>query len=223
MAFLAGSLIFFSPCILPLVPAYISYLTGISFHELAGESPEKKRRQIRMLTAMHAISFVAGFSAIFMFFGIGASFLGKTLYAYQPLLKKAGGILVIIFGLIIIGVIKIPFFTREKKISYKKDAISFTGSFLVGATFAVAWTPCVGPILGSILVYASSSESLLKGAGLLCAFSMGLGLPFILSALVLNTFLAYVKKIEKYLKWVSIIAGVILIGFGIFLITGRGI
>jgi len=223
MAFAAGILAFLSPCVLPLVPAYLSYLTGVSFRELSGPATPARKREIRLATVFHALCFILGFSIIFVLLGASVTLLGKLLFQYQEALKKIGGVAIIFFGLVIMNVIKIPILSGEKKFSYKKDSISFLGSIVVGAIFAGAWTPCIGPILGSILIYASSAESTKVGIRLLSAFSLGLGLPFLLAALLVNTFLAYIKKIEKYLRWIKIAAGVILIIFGILMITGRGI
>ena len=221
MAFIAGIITFLSPCVLPLIPAYISYLTGISFHEFSGEITKPERRKIKLLTTFHSLGFILGFSVIFVALGISVTFLGKFLFQYQLLLKRIGGALIIFFALVIMRVIKVPFLAKEKKLTYRKEGVSILGSMLVGATFAVAWTPCVGPILGSILIYASSTASMEMGIKLLIAFSLGLGLPFFLSALIINSFLTYIKKIEKYLKWITIAAGVILIIFGILLLTGK--
>ena len=223
MAFFAGFLAFLSPCVLPLIPSYLSYLTGVSFKEMSGEPSLEKKRKIKTLTVIHAASFIAGFTVIFVAMGASITALGKLVFEYQPLLKKAGGVLIILFGLIIMGVIKLPFLEKHKGFSYKKSSVSFLGSFLVGATFAAAWTPCVGPILGSVLVYASSSQDLGKGIMLLIAFSLGLGTPFFLSAFAINAFLAYIKKIEKYMKWIMAAAGLVLIGFGVILLTGRSV
>lgn len=220
---MAGVFAFLSPCVLPLIPAYLSYLTGVSFREISGPATPARRRKIRLITVFHALGFILGFSIIFVLLGASVTLLGKLLFEYQVPLKKIGALAIIFFGLVIMDVIKIPILSSEKKFSYKKEGISFLSSVVVGAIFAAAWTPCIGPILGSILIYASSAESARSGIKLLSAFSLGLGLPFFLAALLLNTFLAYIKKIEKYLRWIKIAAGVILIIFGILLITGKGI
>ena len=221
MAFVAGVLTFLSPCVLPLIPSYISYLTGVSFRELSEEAARERKRKIRLVTAFHALSFIAGFTVVFVLLGTGVTLLGNILFQYQPFLKKVGGILIIFFGLVIMRVIKVPFLQSEKKFSYSKEGVSLLGSMLVGATFAIAWTPCVGPILGSILVYASSAESMKTGTTLLLAFSLGLGLPFFLSAFAVNLLLAYIKKIGTYMRWIEIAAGCILIIFGVLLLTGK--
>lgn len=220
-AFGAGILIFLSPCIFPLIPGYISYLTGVSFKEFSGEITDERKKDVKRLTVLHSLSFVLGFSIIFIALGATATILGKALLEHHIILRKIGGAIIILFGLIIMGVIKIPFMQREKKLSYKKHGISVLGSILVGATFALAWTPCVGPVLGGILVYASSTASVKEGIKLLFAFSLGLGIPFILSAILINSFLTFIKKIEKYLKYVNIGAGLVLLVFGILLLIGR--
>lgn len=220
VAFSAGLLAFLSPCVLPLIPSYLSYLTGVSFKELSGEITSEKRKKIKLLTALHAIFFILGFSIVFILLGTTATFLGSALLEHQDLIKRIGGVLIIFFGLTISGIINIPGFQRSKKFSYKKEGISFVGSLLVGATFAAAWTPCIGPILGSILVYASSTADMQKGVILLSVFSLGLAVPFFISALAINTFLIYVKKLEKILRWVNFSAGIILIIFGILLLAG---
>ena len=176
----------------------------------------------RLITVFHALGFILGFSVVFVLLGASVTLLGKLLFQYQPVLKKIGALVIVFFGLVIMDVIKIPILAGEKKFSYKKEGISLLSSIAVGAIFAAAWTPCIGPILGSILIYASSAENAKTGIKLLSAFSLGLGLPFFLSALLVNTFLTYVKKIEKYLRWIKVAAGIILIVFGIFLLTGKG-
>ena len=221
MAFIAGVVTFLSPCVLPLIPAYISYLTGVSFRELSGEITKLERRKIKLLTITHSLGFILGFSIVFVLLGASVTLLGGLFFQHQVLIKRIGGALIIVFALVIMGVIKVPILAKEKKLSYKKEGVSVLGSILVGATFAAAWTPCIGPILGSILIYASSTASIKTGIKLLIAFSLGLGFTFFLSALIINSFLAYMKKIEKYLRWVTVAAGVILIIFGIFLLTGR--
>ena len=217
-AFFAGFATFLSPCILPLLPAYISYLTGISFQEISGELTKERKRKIKVVTAFHALSFILGFSVIFILLGMGITFIGAMLLEYQSVLRRIGGLLIIFFGLVIMGVVKLSFMQKEKKFSYRKGGVSFLGSVLVGATFATAWTPCVGPILGSILVYASSTASLGTGAKLLATYSLGLGMPFFLSALAINSFLAYLRKIEKFLRWTVVFAGGVLIVFGALLL-----
>ena len=221
MAFVAGVLIFLSPCILPLIPAYLSYLTGVSFKEISDGSTKERKKEIKLLTVLHSLSFILGFSVIFVLLGASVTFIGRFLIGYKFVLEKIAGVLIICFAFIIMGVIKIPFLEKEKKFSYKKKKVSFFGSFIVGATFAAAWTPCVGPILGSILVYASSTANVKMGVGLLVAFSIGVGVPFFLSALIVNSILSYFGKIQKVLRWVTVVGGIVLLIFGILTLIGR--
>jgi len=220
VSFMAGIMVFFSPCILPLVPSYLSYLTGISFKELSGEVTDQAKKNVRLVTVFHSFFFVIGFSAVFVLLGMTASFLGNLLLEYQNILKIISGIFIIFFGLVITGFIKIGFLQKDKKIEYKKKGTGYLGSFLVGASFAFAWTPCVGPILGSILVYASSEADIKLGFKLLSVFSLGLALPFFIVSFAVNSFLLYMGKIKKYLRWINLIAGIILVVFGISILMG---
>ena len=219
-AFGAGIAIFFSPCIFPLIPSYLSYLTGVSFQDMDKIEDEKRKKEIRRVTFFHALCFVMGFSVIFVLLGTAVSALGEFFFKYQTILANIGAVIIIIFGLFILGVLKITPLMKEKKIEYKKKKIGYFSSFIVGATFAFAWTPCVGPILGSILVYAGSTADMIKGVILLSVFSLGLGLPFILASVLLNSFLTFVDKAKKALKVINIVCGAGLILFGILILTG---
>ena len=217
VAFAAGLLTFLSPCILPLIPAYISYITGISFDELK----EGQSREIRKKTLVHSLLFILGFSIVFITLGASASYLGRLLIAHQTLISRIGGVVVIIFGLYIIGVFKLDFLGKERKIELKMQKGSKVGSLLLGITFAAAWTPCVGPILGSILVLAGTRESMFEGMWLLSIYSLGIAIPFIISTLLINSFLSHFAKIRKYMSVVKFICGLLLILVGILLIWGR--
>lgn len=219
-AFVAGLSVFLSPCILPLIPTYLSYLTGVSFKDYTGKiNPEEKRR-IRLITMIHSVMFILGFSVIFVLLGTTVSYLGRFLLEYQSTLKKIGAVIIILFGLMITGVLRLEFLEKERKIEYKKKTVSYLGSLLVGATFALAWTPCVGYILGSILVYAGSTASMIKGVKLLSVFSLGVGVPFFLASLSVNSFLLFFNKIKNFIKWVNVFVGAVLIIFGIMILTG---
>ncbi len=220
IAFAAGSAAFFSPCILPLIPAYLSYLTGISFYEESGTLSKEKKQEIRQRSVVHSLAFIAGFTIVFTVLGMTVTLLGSALSEYQDLIKKVGGIVIIFFALVVLGIIKVPLLQKGKQFAYQKNGISIIGSILVGATFAIAWTPCVGPILGSILVYASTAATVKTGFKLLVAFSLGLGVPFFLSAVLVNSFLAHIKKITKYLGIIKKLTGILLLIFGILLLTG---
>jgi cytochrome c-type biogenesis protein len=218
LAFLAGVLSFLSPCVLPLVPSYVSFITGISFEDLR-EGTESKR--IRFLTAMNSIAFILGFSSIFIALGASSSAVGRFFFNYQDSIRLVGGILVIIFGLFISGVVKLGFLTRERKFHMSGKPAGYIGSFLVGMTFAAAWTPCIGPILGTILVYASSKGSASYGLRLLAVYSLGLAVPFFVASLAFNSFLSYSAKIRRYMKVVMAASGLLLIAFGVLLLTNN--
>ncbi len=216
LAFLAGLLSFLSPCVLPLVPSYISFITGISFEDLK-ENTDKKR--IRFLTITNSLAFIAGFSLIFITLGASSSIVGRFLVEYQNLIRIIGGILVIFFGLFVSGVLKLDFLTRERKFHLTGKPAGYIGTFFVGMTFAAAWTPCIGPMLGTILVYAGSKGSAVYGFKLLSVYSLGLAVPFFLSSLMFNSFLSYSVRLRKYMRVVMIASGLVLIIFGLLLLT----
>jgi cytochrome c-type biogenesis protein len=218
LAFLAGILSFLSPCVLPLVPSYVSFITGVSFEDLKDST---EGRRVRFLTAMNSLAFICGFSAVFVALGASSSAVGRFLFDYQETIRIAGGILVVIFGLFISGVIRLDFLTRERKFHMSGKPAGYIGSFFVGMTFAAAWTPCIGPILGTILVYASSKGSASYGLRLLAVYSLGLAIPFFLSSLAFNSFLSYSAKIRRYMRIIMAISGLVLIAFGILLLTNN--
>lgn len=215
-AFLAGLVSFASPCVLPLVPSYITFITGVSFDEL---TTEDKTGRIRRLTILHSLAFILGFSLVFIALGATATATGKFLREYQDLLRQVGGVLIILFGLYLTGVLKIAALSREAKFRMTSKPLGLLGSVLVGITFAAGWTPCIGPILASILLYASTSEKTGTGILLLSVYSLGLGVPFFLASLGMNSFLAASKKLRGSLRTIEIVSGVILIVFGIALVT----
>jgi len=214
LAFAAGILSFLSPCVLPLVPAYVSFVTGLSLDELKSAPRLSK-------AVSNTIAFILGFSTIFVALGASSSFIGSLFFKYQDYLRIGGGILTIIFGLFIAGFLKLDFLMREKRFHINKGPAGYAGAFFIGMSFAAGWTPCIGPILGTILIYASSKASASYGLELLAVYSLGLAIPFMLSTLAINTFLAHSKKIYRFMKIVTVISGVILITFGIMLLTNR--
>jgi cytochrome c-type biogenesis protein len=216
IAFSAGLLSFISPCVLPLIPSYITYITGVSFKEL---SDAGARAKLRWATTSHSLLFIAGFSTVFILMGASASYLGQLLTQYQYWLMKGGGVLIIILGIHFTGIINLPFLQMEKRLELRKKPLGYVGSFLVGIVFAAGWTPCVGPILSTILVYASTSQSFTTGVLLLMVYSMGLGVPFFLSSLAFNSFLSTFEKIKRYMRLVTLVSGLFLIGIGILLLT----
>lgn len=212
MAFLAGFLSFLSPCVLPLVPSFMVYITGISFEELTQERPD---RPIRGTALAHAAAFVLGFSAVFILFGASATAAGRWLLEYQAEIRRVGGLLIVLFGLFMMGAFPLRFLMVDKRLHLNRRPVGFAGTFLIGAAFAAGWTPCVGPILGSILLVASTSDSVASGIELLAAYSLGLGLPLLVAALSLSTFLNRMKRINRFLKPISIFSGGVLVVIGI--------
>lgn len=216
VAFAAGFLTFLSPCLLPLIPSFIAYITGISLHDI--DDPAKKS-EAKKKALIHSFIFICGFSLVFILLGLTATFIGKALFHYQKLIQMGGGLLIILFGLYLIGILKFDFLGREMQIRVKLNHASYFGSFLIGLTFAAAWTPCAGPILGSILLLAGTKTSVLEGAKLLSAYSLGIALPFFLTALLIHTFVAYLHKLKKFIGIVNIISGVFLVIVGILIMT----
>jgi cytochrome c-type biogenesis protein len=216
IAFMAGLLSFVSPCVLPLVPSYITYITGVSFKDL---TDEKAKSKVRWATTLHSILFIAGFSTVFILMGASASYLGQVLVEYQSWIMKVGGVLIIVLGIHFTGIINIPFLQMEKRFELRKKPLGYLGSFLVGIVFAAGWTPCIGPILSTILIYASTSKNYMTGVYLLTVYSLGLGIPFFLSSLAFNAFLSAFDKIKRYMRWVTLISGIFLIIIGILFLT----
>ncbi len=216
VAFSAGFLSFVSPCVLPLVPSFVTYITGLTFEDITSA---KDKYRVRYITITNSLAFIGGFSLVFVSLGASATFIGESFLAYQDIIQKVGGILIILFGLYIMGVIKLDFLSSEKKFHIENKPAGIIGSFLVGMAFAAGWTPCVGPILGSILLYASTTGSVAKGMGLLAVYSLGLGVPFFISALAINTFIATFRVINRYMRLINIISGAFLIIVGIMIFT----
>ncbi len=212
----AGLASFLSPCVLPLFPSYLSLITGTSLTEL--EAPQDKQR-VRRAVIGNSLAFIAGFSAIFIALGASFSLVGRLLLIYQDYIRIAGGILIIAFGITITGMVKIPALARYYQPSFGENPTGLIGTGLVGATFAIGWTPCVGPILGAILFLASTQETVRAGVVMLVAYSAGLAIPFFLSALAVNAFFTFFRAFRRYIQIVHIGAGVILIAVGFLLVT----
>lgn len=211
-AFSAGLLSFVSPCVLPLVPSYISYITGLSLEQL---SDVAERQWFRTSIILNSLLFIAGFSIVFIAFGASASLVGQLLFEYQSLLRKVGGVIIILFGLYLLGMFKMKFLmTDHRLIQFSNRPAGYVGSFLIGTAFAAAWTPCVGPILGAILFYASMTDSTQTGVVLLASYSAGLGLPLMLATLSVDRFLISFKKARGYLWGVSVLSGGCLVVVG---------
>ncbi|MGH7236479.1 MAG: cytochrome c biogenesis CcdA family protein [Nitrospiraceae bacterium] len=215
-AFLAGLLSFVSPCVLPLVPSYVTYITGLSLGQLTNVG---ERHRARKTIILNALLFIAGFSGVFIAFGASASLIGQLLTDYQDLVRKIGGVLIVVFGLYLMGIVKLTFLMRERRFHFHSRPAGYVGSVFIGAAFAAGWTPCVGPVLGTVLMYASTTETRMDGVALLSYYSMGLGLPMFAVALGVDRFLVYFKQARAYLGTISTGSGVILVVFGIMLFT----
>ncbi len=215
-AFLAGIVSFLSPCVLPLVPSYVTFITGVSFDEL---TTEDKTGRIRRLTMIHSLAFIVGFSIVFISLGATATAAGRFLRDYQDLLRQVGGVMIMLFGLYLTGLLPVAALSREAKFRMTSKPLGVLGSVLVGITFAAGWTPCIGPILASILLYASTAEKAGTGVLLLSIYSLGLGVPFFLASLGMNTFLAASRRLRGSLRVIEIVSGVILLVFGFALVT----
>jgi cytochrome c-type biogenesis protein len=216
IAFSAGLLSFVSPCVLPLVPSYTTYITGASFKELTEAEAGSK---LRWAAIFHSLFFIMGFSLVFILMGASATYIGQLLAQYQYWIMKGGGVLIILLGIHFTGIINIPFLQMEKRFEMRKKPLGYAGSFLVGVAFAAGWTPCIGPILSTILIYASTSKSFATGIVLLTYYSIGLGIPFFLSSLAFNSFLSAFDKIKRYMRVINLVSGLFLIGIGILFLT----
>lgn len=213
VAFTAGILSFLSPCVLPLVPSYLSFITGMSLEDL-------QEGVDRRATLIHAVLFVAGFTAVFTLLGASASFLGQFFRQYEVWVARIGGAVLILLGLHLMGLFKITPLLREKRVHVRDRPAGYVGTFGVGAAFGAGWTPCIGPVLGGILTLAASSDRFWSGVGLLFVYSMGLAVPFLLSALALDRFLQAFKRFRRFLPAIQIGSGVLLVIVGVLLLSG---
>lgn len=213
LAFGAGFLSFFSPCVLPLIPAYIMYISGISTKE---EAVEKRR-----LVISRTLAFIIGFTIVFMIMGSTATIIGKAFVRNKELFSKISGIIIIIFGLYMMDIIDLKFLNRNRSVSGPKKARGWFSSVLMGMAFAAGWTPCFGPVLASILIYAGGAATVSNGVLLLLVYSMGLAIPFLFTALFTNAFNKMLNKSEKLLIYIPKIAGVIMIVFGLLIFFNK--
>lgn len=213
-AFIGGFLSFLSPCILPLIPAYISYITGASVEEL------KNRDSFSLSILIHSLLFVFGFSTIFLFLGFASSFIGSFFIEKKFILEKLSGIFIVLLSLHIMGIFKLKFLDVERKLNPVEVSLPFLRSYLVGFGFGFGWTPCIGPILSSILALSATYASPLKGTILLTFYSLGLAIPFLISGLFINLFFAIFLKFRKHLRKVEIISGLFLFILGLLLLSG---
>jgi cytochrome c-type biogenesis protein len=211
VAFLAGVLSFLSPCVLPLVPSYVSFITGLSLDEV-GER--------RWTAVTHALLFIFGFTVIFVALGATATGLGRLLNYNQVWLERAGGILIILFGIYLLGGFRWMFLERERRVHLQDKPLGYLGSVLVGLAFGAGWTPCIGPILGSILLYTSTQTSLREGMVLLLAYSLGLAVPFVLAALAVERFIEWFRRYRKFIPLTTRLSGALLVAVGLLVATG---
>jgi cytochrome c-type biogenesis protein len=216
VAFWGGIISFASPCVLPLLPSYLTFITGISFEDLTGED----REGIRRATVLHSLAFIAGFTVVFVAMGALFGILGETLFEFRDVVRRVGAVLIILFGIYITGLVRIPFLDMEKKVHLRDKPAGYLGSAFVGITFAAGWSPCLGPIVGSILGLAMIGSSMNAGYGILLLFvySIGLGLPFLVSSLAFNTFLSFFNRFKRFIPVVNIVSGLILVAIGVFLL-----
>jgi cytochrome c-type biogenesis protein len=211
-AFVAGLLSFLSPCVLPLIPSYITYITGLSFADLQEEHPS---HVVRRKTVIHSLLFIAGFTTVFVLLGASATFIGGFMQEHMKLIRRIGGVLIVLFGIHLTGLVPIQMLLGEKRFTIHNKPAGYVGSFLVGVAFSAGWTPCIGPILASILMIAATEETLDHGIFLLLAYSMGLAIPFLLSALALHRFLVAFNRFKKHIRLLEIATGIFLIVIGV--------
>jgi cytochrome c-type biogenesis protein len=217
-AFIGGFLSFISPCVLPLIPGYLSFVSGVSMDEFRGGAATSSSRW-QLLSS--SLAFVAGFSLVFIALGASASVIGEFLMSRLPLLGKIAGVLIIIFGLHTMGVFRLRFLEVEKRVHAQRKPAGLVGALLVGVAFAFGWTPCIGPILGGILVMAGRQETIGDGVRLLAVYSAGLGIPFLLTALAMNHFFRASARIRKHYHAIEVTSGALLIAIGVLIFTNQ--
>ena len=213
IAFTAGTLSFLSPCVLPLVPSYLSFVTGMSLEDLQ-EGFDRRRALV------HSGLFVAGFTLVFVLLGASASILGGLLRYYSDWIARIGGVVIVVFGLHLMGVFRLAPLMREKRVHLSSKPVGYVGTVLVGVAFGTGWTPCIGPVLGAILTMAASQELLLQGMWLLFVYSMGLAVPFVLAAAALERFLSLFARFRRFLPAIQVASGALLVVLGLLLATG---
>lgn len=220
-AFLAGLVSFITPCVLPVVPPYLAYIAGVSFAELKGEAIDaEQRRRVNRRVFLSALLFVLGFTTVFVLLGATASFLGQTLARYFDVLSKIAGLAILILGIHYTGLVRIPLLYREARVDVQKSPTSLVSAYLIGLAFAFGWTPCVGPVLASVLFLAGSEGTAFQGAWLLLVYSLGMGLPFLFAAMFAGQFLSVSSRIKRHMALIEKFIGAMLILTGVLLITG---
>jgi cytochrome c-type biogenesis protein len=217
LAFVAGLVSFLSPCVLPLVPSYVTFVTGMTLDELTANGRAAARRR----AALHALLFVLGFTLVFVALGATATALGAAMRRALPLLQQIGGVVIAAFGLSMLGVLRMPSLMRERRVHLASKPAGLAGSLLVGVAFGAGWTPCIGPVLATILLYAGMEATMTRGMLLLVAYSIGLGIPFLVAAVGLNWYLAGARRVMRWLRPLELGAGALLVVMGVLLFTGH--
>jgi cytochrome c-type biogenesis protein len=221
-AFFAGVLSFISPCVLPLIPGYLSFVSGVTLEEMRGggtltaPTPGARRKAV-----ISSVAFVLGFSLVFVSLGASATAIGTYLMARLTLLGKIAGVVIILFGLHMMGVLRIDWLYAEKRVQTARKPAGFLGAMVVGVAFAFGWTPCIGPILAAILAVAAAQESVGEGVKLLAVYSLGLGVPFILTSVAINQFFAASARIRKHYHTIEVVSGMLLVCVGLLIFTNR--
>ena len=217
-AFAAGLLSFISPCVLPLVPAYISFISGVSMEEFR-EGKESKNSFKKV--SLNSILFISGFSLVFILLGASATAIGRLLLSKLSVFTQIAGIVIIVFGLHTIGIFRIKYLDFQKRFNVRKKSSGLIGSFFVGIAFAFGWTPCIGPILGAILAFASTQKTVVQGIVLLSVYSLGLAIPFFITGIAMNAFLKFFKSIKNHFRKIEIASGLLLIIIGVLILTNN--
>ncbi|MGD2188135.1 MAG: cytochrome c biogenesis protein CcdA [Desulfobacterales bacterium] len=222
MAFAAGLISFLSPCVLPLVPGYISFISGVSFAEIRGKNSNtpilSKEKRIILYSS---IFFIAGFSVVFILLGATATWIGTFIASKISILTKLAGVVVIFFGIYMMGFIRPRFLYKEARFQIKDKRFGYVGALLIGAAFAFGWTPCIGPILAGILTYAGTLEKVNQGVFLLLMYSLGLGIPFLVTAIGINQFWRFFNRIKKYMRFLEVTSGAIMVILGFMIFTNK--
>lgn len=214
-ALVAGLLSFFSPCILPLIPAYFTFITGLSLDELT----RARRAGLRARIILATLSYVIGFSTVFILMGASASFIGGIIFDYRDWIRIGGGVLIIALGVHMTGLIRFRFLEFERRLNVEQRPLHWLGPFLVGMAFGAGWSPCIGPLLGSILIVAGSQDTVADGIGLLTVYAAGLAIPFLLLAIFVDSLLTFIKKVSWSIKYINMAAGGLMLILGLLLIT----
>lgn len=216
-AFLAGLLSFFSPCILPLIPAYFTFITGLSLDELTHSDLKSTRKKIVLST----LSYVLGFTFVFIIMGASATLFGSLLQENKGFLRIAGGVIILLLGLHLTGLLRLRFLEFDKRLHMEKKPVHIFGTFLVGMAFGAGWSPCVGPLLGSILIFAGNQETVNQGILLLATYSLGLAIPFLIISFSINSMLSFLNRTKWVLRYANMTAGIVLMLAGGLLIVNR--